>query len=143
VRWLIVDVGVIGSLLGTSLADAGEDVSFLVTDGKRKKLYEEYGINIVLFPGEKRNHRINIVAAGAKGEYDIIIIPIRVHMYTSKLMEILKKFVLEKTLIIPVTAMFDLPKNLMNELEGNVRAVMYPYAIGGRMLYPRRLLKTN
>lgn len=139
-RWLIVDVGVIGSLIGTSLADTGEDVSYLVTDRKKIKIYEEYGISITPFPGEKRNHKINVIAEGAKGEYDIIIIPIRIHMYTSKLIEILKKLVSEKTLIIPVTAMFDLPENLMTELRGNVRAVMYPYAVGGRMLSDREIL---
>jgi|GEM_PF-4557897 len=132
-KWLIADPGVIGTIIGAHLMDAGEDVAFFISSHDKRIFLKEYGIDIISHDGKKRHYKINVAKPDAKPEKArYIIAALRINQFSSELEEAISRFVKDDTVIIPMLVAFDLPRSFYNEFKDNIKIAGFPLGMGGR-----------
>ena len=94
---LIIGAGVIGSIYGWALSEAGHNITHYVRSGKKDKLKD--GINIDVADtrkGKKKRHIVNYAAISTEvlspsDSYDLVIIPVKQHQLIELLSQIANK----------------------------------------------------
>lgn len=97
---LIVGAGAIGGYFGGRLLEKGEDVTFLVREG-RKKLLEETGLNIESATGKIQAKPKLITAKERAEEFDVVIISTKSYQLQNAIKDI-RPFIKENTMVLPL-----------------------------------------
>ncbi len=133
-RWLFVELGVVGVTLGTELRSAGEDVDFLIFDDLLRKKAEKNGVQLQLYPAGARKHKINVIKPSARKKYDVIVISVARHRIDDALIAGVRKFVEDKTIVIPIFPAFRMPEKFELAFIKNFKVGLFPFGLGGRVL---------
>src|ERR1700746_3398775 len=98
----IVGVGAIGGFVGTRLALAGEDVTFIAR-GANLEALQSQGIRVVLADGgEDRVPRVGATADyAAAGAQDVVVLAMKAHQVAAVVSEVPKLFGPD-TVVIPM-----------------------------------------
>lgn len=100
-RILVVGAGAVGGYFGARLYEKGVDVTFLVREGRQKKL-KENGLSIKSVHGDLTVHpKTILVTDEEEGIYDVILIGTKSYHF-QKAIEDIKPFVSNNTVIIPM-----------------------------------------
>ncbi len=99
-RLLVVGAGSTGGYLGARLAEAGQDVSFLVRAERAAQLCE-HGLRIRNQNGDTTLHPPVVTAAGLREAYDAILLTVRSYQLNAA-MEDIAPAVGPETMILPV-----------------------------------------
>lgn len=99
-RILVVGAGAIGGYFGGRLLEKGEDVTFLVREGRRKEL-EQHGLVIESVHGNM-NFQPKTIVSGEKSEnYDVILLSTKAY-HLKGAMEDIRPYAGEETMILPL-----------------------------------------
>lgn len=97
---LIVGAGAIGGYFGGRLLEKGEDVTFLVREGRKKQI-EQHGLRIESVHGDINLQPKLVLREEVNEKYDLIILSTKsYHLHAA--MEDIRPFVTEETMILPL-----------------------------------------
>ncbi|MBN2134090.1 MAG: hypothetical protein JW737_00010 [Acidobacteria bacterium] len=133
-NFLITGSGLLATTIGFQMKKSGFDVKHLIIDKNERRKISETGLKLTVYPGKKETYELELQDTRKKTEYDYILCPIRYHQYTDELVEALKPFVFNKTVIVPITSMFDIPQNMINAYKQNITVVAHSFGLAGREL---------
>lgn len=97
---LVVGAGGIGGYFGARLLEAGQDVTFLVRE-RRKKQLEETGLNIHSVNGDVRLKPKLVTAENSVDQYDLIILTVKSYQLPDAIQDI-RPFAGKDSMILPL-----------------------------------------
>ncbi|WP_409252994.1 ketopantoate reductase family protein [Bacillus sp. SCS-153A] len=97
---LVVGAGAVGGYFGGRLAEKGEDVTFLVREGRRKQL-EQTGLSIHSVHGDIELKPKTLVSGEISAPFDMIILSVKAYHLESAI-ESIEPYVGENTMILPL-----------------------------------------
>ncbi len=97
---LVVGAGAIGGYFGGRLLEKGEDVTFLVREGRRKQI-QERGLMIESIHGNVLLLPEMIVAGEEAGPFDIILLSTKAY-HLDQAIEDIRPYVSENTMVLPL-----------------------------------------
>ncbi|MCD7033551.1 ketopantoate reductase family protein [Metabacillus sp. GX 13764] len=98
-KFLIAGAGAVGGYFGARLAESGEDVTFLVREGRREQLRKN-GLK-VCSPYGDINLNPKTIVKGEEGAFDVILIASKAYHLKSLLPDV-SRFAEDKTVIVPL-----------------------------------------
>ncbi|MEH7331093.1 ketopantoate reductase family protein [Neobacillus drentensis] len=99
-RFLVVGAGAVGGYFGGRLQEKGEDVTFLVREGRKKQL-KETGLVIESVHGNVTLNPKTIIAGEEAGSFDVILLSTKAY-HLEGAMESITQYVGEETIILPL-----------------------------------------
>ncbi|WP_223589564.1 ketopantoate reductase family protein [Neobacillus bataviensis] len=99
-RFLVVGAGAVGGYFGGRLQEKGEDVTFLVREGRKNQL-KETGLIIESVHGNVTVNPKTIIAGEEAGSFDVILISTKAY-HLEGAMESITQYVGEETIILPL-----------------------------------------
>jgi len=132
-RWLVTGVGAIGGILGARLAEAGEEVSFLVRRPEVRVALRDRGLTLISREtGVRRRYPVKVVAPQDPIEpFDLVLVTLRRDSIDEGFAESIAQAVGPQTLVVPTITCFELPPVLLDRFDRNCRVVGFPTGIGG------------
>lgn len=100
VKFLIVGAGAVGGFFGGKLLEKGEDVTFLVREG-RKQILQEKGLVIKSEMGSAKLLPKLIMKGEAAGPFDVILLSTKAY-HLDQAIEDVRPYVGENTIILPL-----------------------------------------
>jgi 2-dehydropantoate 2-reductase len=97
---LVVGAGAVGGYFGGRLAEKGEDVTFLVREGRRNQL-EKTGLAVQSVHGDFVLKPKTIVSGENPAPYDVIIVSVKAY-HLGSVLESIEPYVGEETMILPL-----------------------------------------
>ncbi|PSL40414.1 ketopantoate reductase [Planomicrobium soli] len=97
---LVVGAGGIGGYFGARLLEAGQDVTFLVRE-RRKKQLEETGLNVHSVNGDVHLEPKLVTAENSVDQYDLIILTVKSYQLPDAIQDI-RPFVGKESMILPL-----------------------------------------
>jgi len=99
-RFLVVGAGAVGGYFGGRLQEKGEDVTFLVREGREKQL-KETGLVIESVHGNVTLNPKTIIAGEEAGSFDVILLSTKAY-HLEGAMESITQYVGKETIILPL-----------------------------------------
>jgi 2-dehydropantoate 2-reductase len=97
---LVVGAGAVGGYFGGRLLEKGEDVTFLVREGRRRQI-QERGLVIESVHGNVLLLPEMIVAGEKAGPFDIILLSTKAY-HLDRAIEDIREYVTEETIVLPL-----------------------------------------
>jgi 2-dehydropantoate 2-reductase len=97
---LVVGAGAVGGYFGGRLLEKGEDVTFLVREGRKKQL-ETFGLDLESIHGNALLHPKTILSGEHKGEFDLILFSTKSYHLESAIRDI-RPYITKNTMILPL-----------------------------------------
>jgi 2-dehydropantoate 2-reductase len=97
---LVAGAGAVGGYFGGRLAEKGEDVTFLVREGRKKQL-EETGLSIQSVHGDVELKPKTLLSGESASPFDAIILSVKAY-HLESVIESIQPYVGEETMIIPL-----------------------------------------
>jgi 2-dehydropantoate 2-reductase len=97
---LVIGAGAVGGYFGGRLLEKGEDVTYLVREGRQKQL-QDLGLDIESIHGNALLHPKTILAGEEAGPFDVILLTTKSYNLDSAIKDI-RPYVTEETVILPL-----------------------------------------
>ena len=97
---LVIGAGGVGGYFGGRLLEKGEDVTYLVREGRQKQL-QDLGLDIESIHGNALLHPKTILAGEEAGPFDVILLTTKSYNLDSAIKDI-RPYVTEETVILPL-----------------------------------------
>lgn len=97
---LIIGAGAVGGYFGGRLLEKGEDVTYLVREGRQKQL-QDLGLDIESINGNVLLHPKTILAGEEAGPFDVILLTTKSYHLAGAMKDI-RPYVTDETVILPL-----------------------------------------
>jgi 2-dehydropantoate 2-reductase len=97
---LVIGAGAVGGYFGGRLLEKGEDVTYLVREGRQKQL-QDLGLDIESIHGNVLLHPKTILAGEEAGPFDVILLTTKSYHLDGAIKDI-RPYVKEETVILPL-----------------------------------------
>jgi 2-dehydropantoate 2-reductase len=97
---LVIGAGAVGGYFGGRLLEKGEDVTYLVREGRQKQL-QDLGLDIESIHGNALLHPKTILAGEEAGPFDVILLTTKSYHLDGAIKDI-RPYVTEETVILPL-----------------------------------------